>query len=236
MHDAAELLKLLAPRPGERILDLGCGNGDLTAQIAAAGAIPTGIDRSEETVARARRKHGDLNFQVEDARVYRTDVPFDAVFSHAVLHWIQEPEAVAASVWHALREGGRFAAEFAGSGNVAAITGAIEQALRKHGYAPEGRNPWYLPTIGEYASLLERIGFRVVFAQHFDRPSPIQKDSGIRHWLNGFSEYFFADATPEDKESMYRFIESELEPRLKREGRWTADTSRLRIVAYKPPE
>ncbi|MBD2870012.1 methyltransferase domain-containing protein [Paenibacillus arenilitoris] len=228
-----EVLSLLQPRPGERILDFGCGNGDLTAEIAASGALAAGIDLSEESVMRAKRKYPELDIRAADARLYRTEIPYDAVFSNAALHWIPDAAAVARSVWLALREGGRFVAEFAGSGNLAALTSAMEEALEAHGYARAGRTPWYLPTIGEYAGLLERSGFRVTFAQHFDKPSPLKGAAGIRGWLDSFAEYFFYDVAPADKESIYRAIESKAKPRLERDGQWFLDTSRLRIAAVK---
>jgi trans-aconitate methyltransferase len=231
----AGVFSLLQPRPGERILDVGCGTGDLTAEIAAAGAIPTGIDLSEEMVKRARQKYPGLNLQVEDACHYRTDVGFDAVFSHATLHWIKDAAAVARSIWLALREGGRFVTEFAGSGNVAVLTAAMEQALEAHGYAWAGRNPWYFPTVGEYASLLEQTGFRVTLAQIFDRPTPLKGDTGVRDWLDRFAGYFFLDVTAADKASIYRAIEAQVKPHLDRGGQWMADTRRLRIVAIKEP-
>lgn len=234
-NPVAEVLSLLHPRLGEQILDVGCGTGDLTAEIAAAGAIPTGIDLSEEMVRQARQKYPGLNIQVEDACHYRTDVRFDAVFSNAALHWIKDADAVARSIWLALRGGGRFVAEFAGSGNLAVLTAAMEQALEAHGYAYAGRNPWYFPTIGEYASLLEQIGFRVTFAQHFDRPTPLKGDKGVLNWLDKFADYFLLDVTSADKASIYRAIEAEVKPRLYREGQWMADTSRLCIVAIKEP-
>ncbi|WP_431090954.1 class I SAM-dependent methyltransferase [Paenibacillus sp. 8b26] len=229
----AGVLSLLQPRPGERILDVGCGTGDLMAKIAAAGAIPTGIDLSEEMVKRARQKYPGLNIQVENACHYRADVRFDAVFSNAVLHWIKDASAVVRSIWLALREGGRFVAEFAGSGNVAVLTAAMEQTLEEHGYAWTGRNPWYFPTIGEYASLLEQTGFRVTLAQHFDRPTPLNGDTGVRDWLDKFADYFFLDVTSADEASIYRAIEVKVKPHLDREGQWMIDTRRLRIVAIK---
>ncbi|MFC0211649.1 class I SAM-dependent methyltransferase [Paenibacillus chartarius] len=232
----AELLALLQPRPGERILDIGCGNGDLTAEIAAAGAIPTGIDFSEELVRRAKQRHPGLHVLAEDACRFRTDVRFDAVFSHAALHWIRDAEAVARTIWLALREGGRFVAEFAGSGNVAVLTGAMKEVLEEHGFAWPGRNPWYHPTVGEYAGLLERFGFRVTFAQHFDKPAPLRGDKGIPDWLGSFAEYFFMDVAAADRTSMYRTIEAKVKPYLYREGQWMLDTSRLRIVAVKESE
>ncbi|CAI6084208.1 class I SAM-dependent methyltransferase [Cohnella sp. JJ-181] len=233
-YPGADIVSLLRPLPGERILDIGCGNGDLTARIAAAGAFATGIDLSPESVERARQRHPGLDLQAADACRYRTEIRYDAVFSRAALHWIKDADAAARTIWLALREGGRFAAEFAGSGNVAAYTDVIAQALTAHGYAPEGRIPWYLPTIGEYAGLLERTGFRVAYAQHFDNPSPLKNDAGIRAWLDGFAGYFFADVDAADRASIYDAVEAAVRPRLYRDGRWIIDTSRLRIVAVKP--
>lgn len=228
-----EVLSMLSPQPGERILDVGCGTGDLTAAIAAAGANPTGIDLSEEMVGRARLKHPGLDVLVENACQYRTDVQFDAVFSNAALHWIQDGPAVVRTIWLALREGGRFVAEFAGNGNVEVLTSAIKQALEEHGYAWEGRNPWYHPTIGEYASLLEQSGFRVTSAYHFDKLAPLKGSLGIRNWLDSFANYFFPDVSPPDKQSIYSFIESAAKPRLELDGQWMIDTSRLRVSAIK---
>ncbi|KOY14982.1 methyltransferase type 11 [Paenibacillus xylanivorans] len=230
-----DILSLLQPQSGERILDIGSGNGDLTAKIAAAGAIPTGIDLSERMVKLAQQKYPDLNVQVKDASQYRTDVPFDAVFSHAVIHWINSPAALTRSIWLALREGGRFVAEFAGSGNIAILTTAMKEALELHGYTWAGRNPWYHPTIGEYATLLEQNGFRVTFAQHFDKPAPLKGEAGLRNWLNSFADYFFNDVSSADKESIYQSIEAQVNPHYEREGQWLLDTSRLRIIAIKEP-
>jgi len=226
-------LSMLQPQIGERILDLGCGNGNLTAQIAAAGAIPTGIDLSEEMIKHAKEKYPELNIQLSDATQYRTDTHFDAVFSNAAVHWIKDASAVANTIWLALREGGRFVAEFAGSGNIAILTNAIKQELQAHGYKWEGRDPWYFPTIGQYTSLLEQTGFRVMFAQHFDKLSPLKNDVGIRRWLDGFNNHFFHDVSPADKESIYNAIEERAKTQLERDGQWMIDTSRMRIIAIK---
>jgi len=150
------LLDLLAPQEGEHILDLGCGIGDLAAQIASSGAHVIGIDSSEAMIRRARELHPSVHFEVGRAEALSSATPLDAVFSNAALHWMMPPEAVAGSVFRALRPGGRFVAEMGGRGNIAAIMGAASQALAEQGIAPEQvRNPWYFPSIGQYASLLE---------------------------------------------------------------------------------
>lgn len=228
-----ELLTWLRPEPGERILDLGCGNGDLTAAIAAAGASPTGIDASEETIRRAKQRYPDLDLHIADARRYRSDRRYDAVFSHAALHWIQDAPAVAETIRLALRKGGRLVTEFAGKGNVAALTGAIEQVLKTYGFPWEGRNPWYHPSIGEYASLLEQIGFRVTFARHLDAPRPLNGEEGLRKWLDSFAEHFFPEIVPSERGPLYDAIVSLAKPALYKEGQWMLDTSRLRIMAVK---
>src|SRR5688572_29408085 len=126
---AADLIDLLAPRPGERVLDLGCGTGQLTAQIAEGGATVLGVDRSPEMIAQARRNFPHLPFQVGDATTFSTDEPFDAVFSNATLHWVKPPAAAAARVFAALRPGGRFVAEFGGRGNVGRVCAALRHAM-----------------------------------------------------------------------------------------------------------
>src|SRR2546423_311364 len=131
----ASVIELLAPEAGERILDLGCGTGHLTAQIAARGAAVVGIDRSPEMIATARRDYPRLRFEVADAESFRFAEPFDAVFSNAAIHWMKDQQAVAAAVWQALKPGGRFVAEFGGKGNIRSIESALRRALQAAGYA-----------------------------------------------------------------------------------------------------
>ena len=171
----------------------------LTAQIAAAGAEVVGIDASEAMIARARELYPQLRFEVAKGEDFAVEEPVDAVFSNAALHWMSPPEAVAASVARALKPGGRFVAEMGGRGNIATIIGAIYQALAEEGIPRERvRNPWYFPSIGEYASLLERAGFEVVLMQLFDRPTPLDDcPNGIADWLRMFGGDFLA-AVPAD--------------------------------------
>ncbi len=225
------ILSLLQPSLGERILDVGCGNGDLTAKIAAAGALTTGIDFSEETIRQAKQKFPDMNIQVANACHYRSEESFDAVFSHAVLHWIKDAPAVVQSISLALKTGGRFVAEFAGSGNTAILITAVREELHARGYEWEGRNPWYHPTIGEYVNLLEQTGFRVSLVQHVDQFTPFKP--GARKWLDSFAAYLFSGITPAEQDVIMEAVEKKVQPQLMQDGQWYLDRSRLRVVAIK---
>jgi trans-aconitate methyltransferase len=228
-------LELLAAKAGERVLDLGCGTGQLTAQIAAAGAGVVGIDRSEEMVAQARRNYPHLRFDVADARTFQVERPFDAVFSNAVLHWVKPAAAVVDRVWQALGPGGRFVAEFGGHGNVRRICDAIAAGMRAHGSLTfDELSPWYYPTIGEYAGELERRGFDVTFATLFDRPTALEGEAGMRDWLKMFGGVFLERIPPERRETFVHEVEQQLRPSLHYDGRWHADYRRLRVVAHKP--
>jgi SAM-dependent methyltransferase len=209
-----DLIDVLAPQTGECILDVGCGTGHLTHQIAERGATVVGIDSSVEMVAQARQNYPKLRFALADAANYRTAEPFDAVFSNAALHWIRPPEAVAASIAGALKPGGRLVAEFGGKGNIASVV------------ALAGFNPWYFPSIGEYAGLLEANGMEVTSAVLFERPTMVEGEAGLRDWLG----MFFKPPLPEEK---IRRMEIELRPKLFRETGWAIDYRRLRIVAKK---
>jgi trans-aconitate 2-methyltransferase len=233
-HGAA-LIDLLAPRPGERILDLGCGTGHLTAQIAAAGADVIGIDASAEMVAEARRLYPDLRFELADARDFDLGGSFDAVFSNAVLHWIKEPDQVIACVRRALRPGGRFVVEFGGRGNVQATVAGLEDAARAIGLG-RWEHPWYFPGIAAYATLLEQSGLEVTDASLFDRPTLLEGEEGLRHWAEMFARDLLGRVTPGDREAFFQRLEAVLRPTLYREGKWFTDYRRLRIVAHRTDE
>src|SRR5215217_6796328 len=232
----AGVVELLAPRPGERIVDLGCGTGALTAEIAAAGAEVVGIDASEAMIARARELYPHLRFEIARGEDFAVGAPVDAVFSNAALHWMSPPEAVAASVARALGPGGRFVAEMGGSGNIATIVAAVHQALAEEGIPREQvRNPWYFPSIGEYGSVLERAGFEVRFMQLFDRPTPWDDcPNGIADWLRMFGGDLLAPLPANRRPRVEERVNELTRPRLEREGRWVADYRRLRFMAVKP--
>lgn len=229
---AAGLLELLAAQPGERVLDLGCGTGHLTSQVAATGAHVTGVDRSPEMIRQAREKYPQLSFAVMDACEMEFAMPFDAVISNATLHWIKEPARAIASIGKALRPGGRFVAEFGGKGNIDQFVFATNRAWKHIGFPGELPNPWYYPGIAEYSRLLEKNGFEVTYATLFDRPTPLEDgELGLRNWMDMFGGSIL-DAVPEGRrEALRAQTEQEARPALFREGRWIMDYRRLRIVA-----
>ena len=201
---AKGVIELLSPKAGERILDLGCGTGHLTAQIAATGVDVIGIDRSPEMISQAHAQFPKLHFEVADARHLLFERQFDAVFSNAVLHWIVEPELVVRSVARALVPGGRFVAEFGGKGNVRRMTDAINRAYAKfsieHGLAD---NTWYYPSVAEYSSLLEKEGLEVREAQLFDRPTRLEDgEKGLEVWLHMFAK-FALDRLPAERQQEF---------------------------------
>lgn len=230
-----ELLNLLSPKSGERILDLGCGTGQLTQQIALAGAEVMGIDAAPSMIEQARQNYPDLKFAVADARDFQAEQPFDAVFSNATLHWILEPDAAIGCIHQALKPGGRFVAEFGGKGNIDEIVQALYSVLSTIGCAsPETLNPWYFPSIGEYAARLENQGFDVTYALLFDRPTPLKDgESGIAHWCRMFASHFIEGLPAERQTQAIQAIEQRLKPTLYREGTWIADYRRLRVVAIR---
>ncbi len=230
-----ELFNLLAPQPGERILDLGCGTGQVTQQIAMAKAEVMGIDAAPAMIEKARQNYPHLEFAVADARDFQVEQPFDAVFSNAVLHWILEPDAVIGCVYQALKPGGRFVAEFGGKGNIGAIASSLESVLSVMGWAtPERLSPWYFPSIGEYAKRLEHQGFDVTYAVLVDRPTPLDDgDAGMANWMRMFASRFLEGLSADQQTQVIQGVEQCLKPMLYREGTWIADYRRLRVVAIK---
>lgn len=227
-------LELLQPQPGEHILDLGCGTGDLTHEITKANATTLGIDYAASMIEKAREKYPEASFSVENALSFRTDESFDAVFSNAALHWIQPPSKVIENVWYSLRPAGRFVAEFGGEGNVGSIIQAVADVLADHNVDFSERNPWYYPSIGEYSSLLEKQGFRVKHAEHFDRPTPLPGgEEGLDHWLDMFADDFLYDFSSIQKEKLHEQIKEQLQKKLFKENEWIADYKRVRILALK---
>jgi trans-aconitate methyltransferase len=228
-----ELVALLAPQRGERMIDLGCGSGQLTRSIAESGASVVGLDNSSSMIETARREYPNVSFVLADARDFSFDEPFDAVFSNASLHWVRPPEKVIECVARCLRRGGRFVAEFGGKGNVEQISTAAEAAARElagHGI----RNVLYFPSIAEYSTILESCSLEVRQAWLFDRPTKLADgERGLRNWLTMFGEKTFG-AMPDDvRQQWIERTQERTRRTLFRDGNWYADYRRLRVVAVR---
>lgn len=226
----APVLELLAPTPGERILDLGCGDGALTEKLGAAGADVLGVDASETMIEAAGAR--GLDVRVLDGHALDFDDAFDAVFSNAALHWMLDPDAVIAGVRRALKPGGRFVGEFGGHGNVAAITVAILAALEKRGIEGATISPWYFPTAEAYRARLEAHGFTVESIALIPRPTTLPTD--MEGWLRTMAGPFFANLDEDDRNAALSETVHLLAPCLQDvEGNWTADYVRLRFHAQR---
>lgn len=223
------VVELLAPRPDERILDLGCGDGALTARLAELGCSVVGVDADPDMV-RAACERG-LDARLADGAALPFEHEFDAVFSNAALHWMKaDPDGVVAGVARALKPGGRFVGEFGGHGNVAAISVALLAALARRGIDGRAVHPWYFPTPQEYRSRLERHGFAVQTLELIPRPTLLP--TGMEAWLEVFADPFLLGLQAEDRESVRREAMGLLEPVLcDPVGNWTADYVRLRFAA-----
>jgi len=225
------VLELLDPQPGERILDLGCGDGALTEKLVQLGCIVVGVDGSAEQIAAARAR--GLTAEVMDGQALTFADEFEAVFSNAALHWMKDPAAVIRGVWRALKAGGRFVGEMGGGANVGRIKAVLFAALARRGLDPERYNPWYFPEPDEYRAQLTGQGFQVSRIELIPRPTPLPGD--ITGWLETFAQSFTSALPPADHPAFIEEVRLALQPQLcDAEGNWTADYVRLRFAAHKP--
>jgi trans-aconitate methyltransferase len=228
----ADLLPLLSPQQGERIVDLGCGTGHLTAQIAEAGADVLGIDKSPDMIGQARQNFPKLRFMLSDVTTFGVAEPVDAVFSNAVLHWVTDAEGAVRAVAGALRPGGRFIAEFGGKRNVQRVLEAVMTAAAERGF--EARNPWYFPSLGEYAAILERNGFEIRHGSHFDRFTPLEEgETSLAEWLEMFGGPLLSGVPATERQGVVKRAEELARPSLYRDERWHVDYVRIRVAAVR---
>ena len=224
------VVELLAPQPGERILDLGCGDGVLTRKLVDLGCEVVAVDSSAPLIEAATALGLDARVMSAEALVF--DNEFDAVFSNAVLHWIKRADPVIAGVHRALKPGGRFVAELGGYGCVDKIRTALVAALNRRGLDGESRVPWYFPTPEDYGARLERAGFRVDRIALIPRPTPLPGD--VIGWLETFAQSFLDGLSGEARAEYLQEVRTALEPQLRDgDGTWIADYVRLRFAATK---
>jgi trans-aconitate methyltransferase len=227
----APVLELLAPQPGERILDLGCGDGALTARLVALGCSVLGIDASAPQVEAARRL--GLDARVGDGQRLNFDAEFDAVFSNAALHWMRNnPDAVISGVKKALRPGGRFVAEMGGAHCVEKIRTALIAALDRRNIDGKSADLWFFPTVEDYSARLTRACFTIEYIALIPRPTPLPGD--VTAWLQTFGHNFTDKLPPQDRDVYLAEVQETLRPQLcDAQGKWTADYTRLRFKALK---
>jgi trans-aconitate methyltransferase len=224
----APVLELLMPMAGERILDLGCGDGVLTEKIAAGGATVVAVDAAPDMVAAARAR--GLDARVAAGQELAFDGEFDAVFSNAALHWMRPAERVLAGVYRALKPHGRFVGEMGGHNNTAAIMVALRAVLARRGLDAQRLSPWWFPSAAAYRAKLEAAGFTVDEIRIVPRPTPLP--AGLEAWLDAFTEDFFGALPPPDRVPARDEVASLLRPILMDEtGTWIADYVRLRFCA-----
>ncbi|KWX88550.1 hypothetical protein AMQ83_06055, partial [Paenibacillus riograndensis] len=228
------LFELLQTLPGAWSVYCGVGTGESAAAIAGHGASRAGIYASPEMLSAARSKHPPLEFVLADGQAYRSEHAADAIFSNAALHWLLDAEGAVSSMAASLRPGGRLIAEFGGQGNIASVAAGLPRAFGAIGCSGKLELPWYFPSIGEYAALLEQNGFTVGLALCFDRPTPLQGGAqGLVRWLNTFADGILSVLSPDQRTEVLTYLEHELKPQLFQGDQWVMDYRRIRVAARK---
>ena len=224
----ADLVGLCDLKEGMSVLDLGCGTGHLTHQIHLYGAKVIVIDISQKMITQAQKNYPHLKFIRANAAKLNLREQFDVVFSNATLHWIKQSASVVKGIFQSLKPSGKLVAEFGGKGNVQQIITALSSELGQNMI-----NPWYFPSVSEYSNLLEKHGLEISLITVFDRPTPLEKDAGLRSWLDMFCQPILANLDFESREQICGRIEKQLRSKLYKDGRWVIDYRRLRVVAVK---
>lgn len=230
----ADALQWLAPKAGENILDVGCGTGDLAAKIQESGATVLGTDASADMIELAKQNYPTIQFEQKDAAQLDYNREFDAVFSNATFHWIENQRGLLRGIFKSLKHGGRLVAEFGGKGNIKSIVDAIDTAAKQLGL--EHRiisNFWFFPSISHYATLLESTGFEAEQMWLFDRPTKLVGEDGMLKWINQFAQHAFINLNEEEAKAVTNLAVELLKPTHFTDGEWLADYRRLRIKALK---
>ena len=228
----ADVLQWLAPKSGEHILDVGCGTGQLAAQIAESGAIVLGTDLSVNMIETARENYPQLKFDVLDGTRLHYLEDFDAVFSNATFHWIDDQEALTIGLYNSLKKGGRLVVEFGAKGNIQGIMTAVAQAAQKLG-VQLNKGSWYFPSISNYTTLHEKNGFEVEQAWLYDSPTPLIGEDGMFDWISQFAPNAFKELNDDTILAIKNLAVELLRPTHYINNQWLADYRRLRVKAVK---
>ncbi|MDY0393938.1 methyltransferase domain-containing protein [Virgibacillus halophilus] len=229
------LVSLLNPQKGEHILDVGCGTGDLAYDISKSGATVTGIDAAQSMIESAKEKYPNIHFRVQDGEQFSFDPQFHAVFSNAAIHWMKNQQKVVQNCYDVLLPNGRFVAELGGANNIQSIIDPIKEASDRLSIPYDTTLfPWVFPTKEEMTEHLINVGFNAITIEHYERPTPLVGEDGIRNWLEMFSNNMFKNLTNDEKEAIYSECERILLPQLYKENGWVADYWRIRFIAQKP--
>ncbi|WP_329885829.1 class I SAM-dependent methyltransferase [Pseudoramibacter faecis] len=228
------LLDLITGGNGSFVVDIGCGDGMLTQQISDRGYRVLGIDDSDAMLKMAVKKHPDIAFHRGNAVDFHLREKADVLFSNAVFHWIDRSrqQTMLANLFSNLKPGGELVCEFGGYGCAENIHGQLEKAFLKRGLTYD--RVFYFPTIGEYAPMLEKAGFKVEVALLFDRPTPQKGEHGLVDWIRMFDKKPFEGINEKTEASIIQEAERSLQAKLFRDGNWFVDYVRIRIRARKP--
>jgi trans-aconitate methyltransferase len=235
-HYGENVLEFLQAKAGERILDLGCGTGYLTDKLQKDDTEVTGIDPSPAMITKARQTYPGTRFMIGSAETLPFTAEFDAIFSNAALHWIKDQQPALMSVFRALKPGGRFVAEMGAKGNIRKLRKTMSVILKEFGFTEQAESePWFFPSAGEYATLLENAGFIVNLVTCFDRPTHLQHQAeGIKNWIKQFGQSWLENINEAGRAMILDEAARRLEPVYLKDGEWYADYKRLRFIARKP--
>ncbi|KAF9220491.1 S-adenosyl-L-methionine-dependent methyltransferase [Gyrodon lividus] len=237
----APIISWLNASPGDRIIDLGCGSGELTVKIqdaVGADGFVLGVDYNEDMISKAST-NGVRNTFICDVQDFwlppgiSQEKSFDSAFSNAALHWCKRnPAGVLEGLKRVLKKGGRFVCEMGGYTNCIGVRICLYHAVRKRGFDPEAMDPWYFPTIEEYQTLLQTAGFRVESISLVPRLTPLN-DGGLRAWLQLFARGTFLKGFNDvDAETIIEEVVQMCEIDYKdQSGNWSLMYVRLRFAA-----
>lgn len=224
-------LELMAPKAGERILDLGCGDGVICEKLNAMGCAAVGVDISRSMVNAALKR--DVDARVMNAEDLSFNEEFDAVYSNSAMHWMRHLDRVASGVMRALKPGGRFVGELGAKGSIAKIIAGIRRVMTKHGIEMESVQSWYFPSMSEFSAVLEKAGFYVQSLEQVDRPTVVPGD--IRDWVRMFGRHYLESWDLSEHNKFLDEVKLVAQPQMLNErGEWVADYVRLRFFAVKP--